>query len=224
MARAVLVKVLKDLLKMLHPVMPFITEEIWSCLPVLTDEVTEENPKGYLIRQPWPVYDEALSFEEEETIIGRAMEAVRTVRNMRAEVEAAPSKKVRAIVAASGKAAEYLKKAERHIMTQANVSEIAYVSDKSEVSEEVMSGVLTDAEILIAMDELMDYKAESERLTKEKKKLEGEVARVSGKLSNENFVNKAPEKIIAAEWEKLAKYEEMLKTVTERLAIVEKKL
>ena len=223
-ARAVLVKVLKDLLKMLHPVMPFITEEIWSCLPVLTDEVTEENPKGYLIRQPWPVYDEALSFEEEETIIGRAMEAVRTVRNMRAEVEAAPSKKVRAIVAASGKAAEYLKKAERHIMTQANVSEIAYVSDKSEVSEEVMSGVLTDAEILIAMDELMDYKAESERLTKEKKKLEGEVARVSGKLSNENFVNKAPEKIIAAEREKLAKYEEMLKTVTERLAIVEKKL
>ena len=223
-ARAVLVKVLKDLLKMLHPVMPFITEEIWSCLPVLTDEVTEENPKGYLIRQPWPVYDEALSFEEEETIIGRAMEAVRTVRNMRAEVEAAPSKKVRAIVAASGKAAEYLKKAERHIMTQANVSEIAYVSDKSEVSEEVMSGVLTDAEILIAMDELMDYKAESERLTKEKKKLEGEVARVSGKLANENFVNKAPEKIIAAEREKLAKYEEMLKTVTERLAIVEKKL
>ncbi len=64
-------------------------------------------------------------------------------------------------------------------MTQANVSEIAYVSDKSQVTEEVMSGVITDAEILIAMDELMDYRAEYERLTKEKKKLEGEVARVS---------------------------------------------
>ena len=223
-ARAVLVKVLKDLLKLLHPVMPFITEEIWSCLPVLPGEVTEENPQGYLIRQNWPVYDEALSFEEEEVIIGRAMEAVRTVRNIRAEVEAAPSKKVRAIIAASGRAEEYLKKAERHIMTQANVSEIAYVSDKSQVTEEVMSGVITDAEILIAMDELMDYRAEYERLTKEKKKLEGEVARVSGKLSNENFVSKAPEKIIGAEREKLAKYEEMLKTVISRLTIVEKKL
>ena len=84
-------------------------------------------------------------------------------------------------------------------MTQANVSEIAYVSDKSQVTEEVMSGVITDAEILIAMDELMDYRAEYERLTKEKKKLEGEVARVSGKLSNENFVSKALEKIIGAE-------------------------
>ena len=109
-------------------------------------------------------------------------------------------------------------------MTQANVSEIAYVADKSEITEEVMSGVITDAEILIAMDELMDYKAEFERLTKEKKKLEGEVARVSGKLSNENFVNKAPEKVINAEREKLVKYEDMLKTVIERLAIVEKKL
>ena len=126
------------------------------------------------------------------------MEAVRTVRNIRAEVEAAPSKKVSAIIAASGRAEEYLKKAERHIMT--------------------------DAEILIAMDELMDYRAEYERLTKEKKKLEGEVARVSGKLSNENFVSKAPEKIIGAEREKLAKYEEMLKTVISRLTIVEKKL
>ena len=109
-------------------------------------------------------------------------------------------------------------------MTQANVSEIAYVSDKSQVTEEVMSGVITDAEILIAMDELMDYRAEYERLTKEKKKLEGEVARVSGKLSNENFVSKAPEKNIGAEREKLAKYEEMLKTVISRLTIVEKKL
>ncbi len=223
-ARMVLVKVLKDLLKLLHPVMPFITEEIWSCLPVLDGEVTEENPKGYLMKQSWPVYDDALSFPEEEEIIGRAMEAVRTVRNIRAEVEAAPSKKVRAIIAADGKAQEYLKKAERHIMTQANVSEIAYVSDKADVTEEVMSGVITDAEILIAMDELMDYKAEFERLTKEKKKLEGEVARVSGKLANENFVNKAPEKVINAEREKLAKYEDMLTTVTERLAIVENKL
>ena len=130
-ARAVLVKVLKDLLKLLHPVMPVITEEIWSCLPRSAGEVTEENPQGYLIRQEWPVYDETLSFPQEEEMIGLAMEAVRSVRNIRAEVGAVPSKKVRAIIVAEGKTAEYLKKAERHIMTQANVSEIRYLSDKS---------------------------------------------------------------------------------------------
>lgn len=157
-------------------------------------------------------------------MIGLAMEAVRSVRNIRAEVGAVPSKKVRAIIVAEGKTAEYLKKAERHIMTQANVSEIRYLSDKSEVTEEVLSGVVTGAEILIAMDELMDYRAEEERLSKEKKKLEGEVSRVSGKLANENFVNKAPEKVIQAERDKLEKYQDMLAKVTERLEIVEKKL
>lgn len=223
-ARTVLVKVLKDLLKLLHPVMPFITEEIWSCLPHDASETDSENPNYYLMRQKWPLYDEKLVFEEEEVIIERAMEAVRTVRNIRLEVDAAPSKKVRAIVAANGKSLEQLKKAERHIMTQANVSEISYVTDKSEVTEEVMSGILTDAEILIAMDELVDYKAEFERLTKEQKKLISEVDRAEKKLANENFVSKAPENVINAEREKLAKYKEMLSTVNERLAIVQAKL
>ena len=223
-ARKVLVKVLKDLLKLLHPVMPFITEEIWSCLPREAGEITEENPQGWLIRQSWPVSDESLAFPQEEELISLAMEAVRTVRNIRAEAGAVPSRKVRAVVAASGKTAEYLKRAERHIMTQANVSEIRYIEDRSEVTEEVLSGVITGAEILIAMDDLMDYRAEEERLSKEKKKLEGEVERVGKKLDNENFVKKAPEKVIQAEREKLEKYQDMLSKVTERLNIVEKKL
>jgi len=109
-------------------------------------------------------------------------------------------------------------------MTQANVVEITYVADKSELPEEVLSGVIHGAEIFINMDELMDYAAELERLTKEKKKLEGEVERVEKKLGNENFVSKAPEKVIAAEREKMAKYKEMLEKVVERLAAVEKKL
>ena len=223
-ARKVLVKVLKDLLKLLHPVMPFITEEIWSCLPREAGEVTEENPQGWLIRQSWPLYDEALSFPQEEELIGLAMEAVRSVRNIRAEAGAVPSKKVRAVIVASGKAEEYLKRAERHIMTQANVSEVRYIEDKSEVTEEMFSGVITGAEILIAMDELMDYRAEEERLSREKKKLEGEVERVGKKLGNENFVKKAPEKVIQAERDKLEKYQDMLAKVSERLEIVEKKL
>ena len=151
-------------------------------------------------------------------------ELIRTVRNIRAEVEAAPSKKVKAIIMAEGQALEDLQKTERHIMTQANVVEITYVADKSELPEEVLSGVIHGAEIFVNMDELMDYAAERERLTKEKKKLEGEVERVEKKLGNENFVSKAPEKVIEAEREKMIKYKEMLDKVVERLAVVEKKL
>jgi valyl-tRNA synthetase len=223
-ARYVLVKVLKDLLKLLHPFMPFITEEIWSFLPHDESERSKENEKGFLIRQSWPVYSEDMKFEEEEAVIELAMDAIRTVRNIRAEADAAPSKKVSASILAAGEAAERLKKAEKHIMSQANVVSISFISDKSELPEEVMSGVINGAEIFINMDELMDYNAELERLGKEKKKLESEVARGEKKLGNEGFVAKAPENVIAMEREKLANYREMLAKVTERLTIVEKKL
>ena len=223
-ARYVLVRVLKDLLKLLHPFMPFITEEIWGFLPHNDSEKDAENEKGYLIRQSWPVYSDGMKFEEEEAVIEAAMDAIRTVRNIRAEAEAAPSKKVNAAILAEGAAAERLKKAEHHIKSQANVAEITFISDKSELPEEVMSGVITDAEIFINMDELMDYNAEFERLGKEKKKLESEVARGEKKLGNEGFVAKAPENVIAMEREKLENYRIKLAKVTERLAIVEKKL
>lgn len=223
-ARYVLVKVLKELLKLLHPFMPFITEEIWSFLPHNDSEKSSENEKGFLIRQSWPVYSEELSFDEEEAVIEAAMAAIRTVRNIRAEAEAAPSKKVSASILAAGAAAERLKKAEKHIMTQANVEHITFIADKSELPEEVMSGVINGAEIFINMDELMDYKAEFERLGKEKKKLESEVERGEKKLANEGFVAKAPEKVIASEREKLENYKAMLAKVTERLDIVERKL
>ncbi|MCI8285622.1 MAG: valine--tRNA ligase [Firmicutes bacterium] len=223
-ARYVLVRVLKDLLKLLHPEMPFITEEIWSYLPKNDSEFCDDNNRGFLIRQAWPVSSPELSFADEVEVIELAMSAIRTIRNIRAEAEAAPSKKVKAAILAKDKPLEYLKKAERHIMTQANVVEIKYINDKSDLAEEVMSGVIPGAEIFINMDELMDYKAEFERLSKEKEKLEGEVERVAKKLGNENFVKKAPEKVIAAEREKQVKYEEMLSKVIERLAVVENKL
>ena len=223
-AQKVLLYVLTETLKLLHPFMPFITEEIWGFLPHNDSEKDAENEKGYLIRQSWPVYSDGMKFEEEEAVIEAAMDAIRTVRNIRAEAEAAPSKKVNAAILAEGAAAERLKKAEHHIKSQANVAEITFISDKSELPEEVMSGVITDAEIFINMDELMDYNAEFERLGKEKKKLESEVARGEKKLGNEGFVAKAPENVIAMEREKLENYRIKLAKVTERLAIVEKKL
>ena len=119
---------------------------------------------------------------------------------------------------------DVVKAGERYIRDLANITDITFVTDKKDVPEEVMSAVINGAEIFIPLDELVDFNAEFERLTKEKKKLEGEVARVKGKLSNQGFISKAPEKVINEEKAKQVKYEELLAGVIERLALVEKKL
>ncbi len=217
-ARYVLVRALKDMLKLLHPFMPFITEEIWSFLP------KEEAAERFLMEESWPSYCDELVFEEEVEKMELAMEAIRSIRNIRAEAEAAPSKKLHAVILSSGKEMDYIKSAERHIKGIANIVEIHYISDRKDVPDEVMSAVMNHVEIFIPLDDLLDYKAEFERLQKEQKRLTGEVARVKGKLSNEGFVSKAPKAVIDAEREKMDKYEGMLEKVIARLALVEKKL
>jgi valyl-tRNA synthetase len=221
-ARFVLVRVLKDMLKLLHPFMPFITEEIWSFLP--KNEVKKDNPDNFLIKESWPVFDAQLTYEEEVQKLDMAMEAIRNIRNIRAEAEAAPSRKLRAVILSKEKDLEYIKAGERYIKSLANITEIKFVEDKAQVPEEVMSAVMGGVELFIPLDDLLDYKAEFERLTKEKLRLEGEVKRVIGKLSNQGFVAKAPENVINEEKEKQAKYEDMLAKVTGRLELVEKKL
>ncbi|MFV0518577.1 MAG: valine--tRNA ligase [Aminipila sp.] len=227
-ARYVLVRTLKDMLKMLHPFMPFITEEIWSFMPKTEKEVENAkatgNSAGFLIKESWPVYNKEYTFEEEVKKLEMAMEAIRAIRNIRAETEAAPSRKLRTIILSTGKDLEYIKAGERYIKALANITEIIFTEDKEEVPEEVMSAVMGGVELFVPLDDLLDYKAEFERLTKEKARLEGEVKRVVGKLSNQGFVAKAPEKVINEEKEKQAKYEDMLAKVTERLDIVAKKL
>ena len=226
-ARFVLVKALKDMLKLLHPFMPYITEEIWSYLPNKNcqggenDGNTKEN---YLITANWPVYDESKTFEAEVRKLDMAMEAIRSIRNMRAEAEAAPSRKLTAVIVAQGQALEDIRAGERYVKVLGNITEITFINDKKNAPEEVMSAVIDGAEILIPLDDLLDYAAELERLTKEQKKLEGEVKRVKGMLSNPGFVNKAPETKINEEKEKQAKYEDMLSKVIARLEQVSKKV
>ena len=123
----------------------------------------------------------------------------------------------------TGDAMNTVKAGERYIKKLANITEITFTEDKGGIPEEVMSAVINGAEIFIPLDDLVDYEAELERLTKEKKKLEGEVKRVKGKLSNEGFLKKAPEKVVNEEKEKMAKYEDMLAKVCERLSMVEGK-
>ncbi|MGI6204871.1 MAG: valine--tRNA ligase [Anaerovoracaceae bacterium] len=213
-ARMVLLGTLKDMLRLLHPFMPFITEEIWSVLP----------HDRYLIQESWPEYDPARSYPEEEAVLGAAMSAVKAVRNIRAEADAAPKKALSAIVMPVTGSEETVKKCERYIADLANITAFTYVSDKADVPEEVMSAVTPECEIFIPLEELVDMKAEYERLKSEEKRLEGEVKRAEGKLSNRGFTEKAPEKIVNEEREKLVKYRDMLEKVRENIAIVEKKI
>ena len=221
-ARYVLVRVLKDMLRMLHPFMPYITEEIWGYLP--KEAASEENPDHFLMKDHWPVYENAFEFPEEVEKLNMAMDAIRSIRNIRAEADAAPSRKLRAVILAKGHSMDTIQAAERYIKKLANITDITFTEEKSDVPEDVMSAVINGAELFIPLDDLVDYKAEFERLTKEKKKLEGEVKRVKGKLSNEGFVKKAPEKVVNEEKAKMAKYEETPAKVCEQLATVERKL
>ena len=221
-ARAVLVKALKDMLRLLHPFMPYITEEIWAYMP--KNEPAKDNPNGYLIKEQWPVYDEAYTFVAEAEKLEMAMSIIRSIRNIRAEADAAPSKKLTATIVCGEGKADVVKAGERYIKKLANITDITFADNKADVPEDVMSAVVDGAEVFIPLDDIMDYAAELERLQKEQKRLEGEVKRVKGMLSNPNFVNKAPEKKVNEEREKQVKYEEMLAKVVERLQLVEAKV
>ena len=216
--RFTLVMCLKNMLKLLHPFMPFITEEIWSFLP--HGEEQADNPENYLIKAQWPQYSDSCDFPQAERTVEKAKEAIRAIRNIRAEAEAAPGKKLRAVILASGSDETDLKAGAAYIKNLGNITEVTFTENKADVPAESMSAVIAGAEIYIPLEDLVDFAAEYDRLTREKKRLEGEVKRVEGKLSNQGFVSKAPEKVVNEEREKMAKYKDMLEKVTARLEMV----
>ncbi len=208
-ARFVLIKVLKDMLKLLHPFMPFITEELWSYLPQVDDK---------LILSRWPEFELDEAYDEAEKNMTFIMEAVRSIRNIRAEMNVIPSKKARAVfVPSKDECRQYLEQGAVYFSTLANITDITVVNSKEEITEDMASAVIDGTEIFMPLSDLIDFEKEVERLEKEKVKLEGELKRVKGKLSNEKFVSKAPEKVVNAEKEKLIKYQEMMDKVLERL-------
>lgn len=215
-ARFVLVNVLKNLLKLLHPFMPFITEEIWSFLPRSFEE-KKANSSGYLIKEEWPAFSQKRFFEDEEKNLEKAMELIKAVRNIRVQAEAAPSKALSMVVITDKENLAIFEKIERYVKDLANIKDIKLLATKEEVPEDSISAVISGAEIFIPLDELVDYKAEVERLTKEQDRLKSEVDRVVKKLSNKGFIDKAPEKVVEAEREKQKKYEEMLEKVSLQL-------
>jgi len=203
------------MLKLLHPFMPFITEEIWGYLP-------ETN--AMLIKEAWPQYEASLSFEKEEEKIELIMEIIRGIRNIRAEADTLPSKKLNAVISAEGKAHDYVSSGERYIKSLANISEITFTNDKEQIPEDAMSAVVKNVEIYIPLDQLIDFNAELERLEKEADRLQNELERVEMKLKNESFISKAPQKVVDGEKEKKQKYQDMMEKVSERIEIIKRKI
>ena len=208
-AAATLYHVLQNALKLLHPFIPFVTEEIYGYL-----ETGEET----IMKAPWPLYDESLNFPEEEQRISWAKDIVKAVRQIRVDMGAAPSKKLH-LTLVSGEAAvrESLEKSSGFMASLANASALQIQADKSGIPADAVSAVTGAATLFIPMDELVDKAKEIVRLSGELKKLEGELARSRGMLSNERFISKAPQAKIDEEKAKLEKYEKMYKEVEERL-------
>ena len=207
--------VLETILKLLHPYMPFITEEIYTYLPTV---------KGSIVIANWPHYKEEDNMASEEEMMELAMDGIRNIRNARAEMDVPPSKKAKVIIVPAEGKKSAVEATKEYFVTLASASTVEIAETEENIPEDAVSVVINGAKIFIPLDELVDFEKEKERLTKEKAKLESEIKRVNGKLSNQGFLAKAPESLVNEEKAKKEKFEEMMKSVLERLENIEAKL
>ena len=204
-AQKVLVHVLSNTLVLLHPFMPFITEEIWLHLP---------HEGETIMRTDWPKFDDALTFETEDKQMSMIMDAIKAVRNTRAGMNVPPSRKAKLYIQTEDK--EIFANGQNYFKKLASASEVEFV--EADVGENTVSVVSNGAVIYLPVGDLVDVEKERERLNKEKQTLEAEVKRVQGKLNNPGFTAKAPAHLVEEERQKGIKYQEMLDKVLESLA------
>ncbi len=202
-------QVLIHALKMLHPYMPFITEEIFCNL-------SEEES---IMISSWPEYREEWNFAAEEHAISMIKEAVRGIRNVRTDMNVPNSKKATVyVVSENPKVREIFEQGRSFFAALSFASEVKVQADKTGIEKSAVSAMIPEAAVYMPLDELLDLEKERERLKKEEARLEKELARVNGMLNNEKFVSRAPEAKIQEEKEKLEKYTQMMDQVKERLA------
>ncbi|MBR5236690.1 MAG: valine--tRNA ligase [Clostridia bacterium] len=200
--------VLSGALELLHPFMPFITEEIWQKLP---------HEGESIVIASWPTYKSSLDFKEEAKNMELIMSALKAIRNQRAEMNIPPSKK----------ATVYIKTEKPEVFSQgtlffeklASASEAVVVGEDFVAPANAVSCVVEGAQLFMPLDDLVDKEKELARLSKEKERLMGEIKRVEGKLNNQGFMAKAPEKVVEEERQKEAKYREMLEKVLESMKL-----
>ena len=202
--------VLIQSLKLLHPYIPFITEEIFCNL--------QDEEESIMVSQ-WPVFKEEWSFEKEEHAVETMKEAVRAIRNVRTSMNVPPSKKAKVyVVSENEELLQIFEHSKVFFATLGYASEVFLQKDKTGIAEDAVSAVIPQAAIYMPFAELVDIAKEIERLEKEEERLTKELARVNGMLANEKFVSKAPAAKIEEEKAKQAKYSQMMEQVKERLA------
>ena len=203
--KAVLVYVMSETLKLLHPFMPFITEEIWLTLP---------HDGETIMKAPWPVFKEELTFAEDEKKMELVMETIRAIRNRRSEMNVPPSRKAHVYIATDKK--ELFETATVFMQRLASASAVT-IGDSFEIPGSV-NIVTSGAKVYIPMGDLVDFEAEKKRLSKEKEGAEKKLSQINGKLSNPGFLAKAPENVIEAQKAEREKLEERIKMIDESLA------
>ena len=202
--------VLIDALKLLHPYMPFVTEEIFT---------TIQSEEESIMISSWPEFKEDWNFAEDEAAVDLIKAAVRGIRNVRSEMNVPPSKKATVYVVTEDAAIKNTFETSKvFFATLGYASEVIVQQEKTGIAEDAVSTVIHGAVIYMPFAELVDIEKEIERLSKEQKRLEGELKRVKGMLNNQNFVSKAPEAKINEEKAKLEKYTDMLEQVNIRLS------
>jgi valyl-tRNA synthetase len=207
-AQLTLIEVLEGSLKLLHPIMPFITEEIYQ-------HISSETPSITIAK--WPQFRDDRVYSSEEKMMEHVIDAIRSIRNIRLEMNVPNSRKAKVMILPStDEAKNAFEEGSIYFEKLASASEIAF-PERADIPHDAVSLVIHGGEIFLPLEDLIDKQKEIERLTKEKEKLEKEVERVVKKLGNPGFVSKAPESVIAEEKEKQKKYQEMLDKVIERL-------
>ena len=206
--------VLIQALKLLHPYMPFITEEIFCNI--------QDEEESIMISK-WPEYTDEWNFEADEAAVDTIKAAVRAIRNLRTGMNVPPSRKAKVyVVSAKEDVRHIFESSKSFFATLGYASEVHVQEDKTGIDENAVSTLIHDAAVYIPLEELVDIDKEIERLEKEAAKLAGEIKRASGMLANPKFVDKAPAAKVEEEKAKLAKYTEMSEQVAERLAQLKK--
>ena len=206
----VLVYVLTNILKLLHPYIPFITEEIYQNIP---------NAKGSIMVSEYPRYNSKLNYKKDAENAEYVMSIIKSIRQIRVDTGCAPSKKVDLYIVTENK--RLIEKCSVYVEKIANIGKINFISSKDELDIKVVSQIIDKAELYVPLGELVDFNKEIIRLKEELKKVESEIARANGKLSNRGFLDKAPKALVDAEREKCDKYIEMRNKITHNIKEIE---
>ncbi len=207
--RAVLLCVLEALLKLLHPFMPFLTEQVYKYLP---------GSEGFLMLQRWPAYREELLFPEEEKKMQGMMAIIRSIRNLRSEMNVAPARRTHLMLLPAPGWAETLAGGEGYFCRLAGASQVNILTDRAQATGKNVSAVTEAGELFIPLGDLVDFEKEIARLQKELEQISKDMERIRGKLGNEGFIAKAPAHLVQGERDKLAADEAKAAALENRIA------